>query len=243
MTLCRHTADDILSMSKYTEKDYTLHKALENIGDYFRRLYRDDLRVYAQDRPRKDILQRIREQWDNAARCNPFGTDIRIEWAMAIYDHGDWERSLPTSAPDYHGNPRTTDPRRRYPAEYRCDNGTYVRSLSELCIANRLYANRITFEYERAVVFESTSEQAHCDFYLSDKDVYVEFWGMCADPAYANYKQWKEALYLQNRLRLLSLYPNDLKNLRDSFTAAMRFSEICVLRNKSLCLTDTNPAI
>lgn len=205
-------------MPKYKESDYSLSYALQNIGDYFWRLYRDDLKAYATNRARKDIPQRIHDEWDRAAQCSPFGTDIRIEWALAIYDHGDWEKALSTAVPSYNQQQNANvkvDPRRRYPAEYRGDNGVYVRSVSELCIANWLYANRIPFEYERSVTFSLTKETAHCDFYLPDQDVYIEFWGMSNDPAYEKYKRWKEENYLRNKLRLVSLYPSDLKNLRD----------------------------
>lgn len=211
-------------MPKYNEKDYSLLTALENIGDYFWRNYQDDLRLYAENRNRTDIPQRIHEEWDTTMNMSPYGTDIRIEWALAIYDHGDWDKSLVTPVPDYRtrsSEEHKLDPRRKYPAEYRCDNGIYVRSLFELCIANWLYANRIAFEYERTVRFHSTWEQAHCDFYLPDFNVYIEFWGMYRDPSYASYKQWKEKRYLENQLPLISLYPSDLKNLRDQFDSAL----------------------
>lgn len=215
-------------MSRYKESDYSLSYALQNIGDYFWRLYRDDLKAYAVNRSRKDILQRIHDEWNHAAGCTPNGTDIRIEWAVAIYDHGDWEKALSTSVPSYNQQRSTNvkvDPRRRYPAEYRGDNGVYVRSVSELCIANWLYANRIPFEYERTVSFPLTKESAHCDFYLPEHDVYIEFWGMSNDPSYEKYKRWKEDNYLRNKIRLISLYPYDLKNLRDRFTLCLQ--EVC----------------
>ena len=211
-------------MPRYKEKDYSLLTALKNIGDFFWRNYQDDLRIYAENRNRIDIPQRIHEEWDSAMNFSPYGTDIRIEWALAIYDHGDWEESLITPVPDYHEKSSLDvkiDPRRKYNAEYRCDNGIYVRSLSELCIANWLYANRIAFEYERTIRFQSTGEQAHCDFYLSDSHVYIEFWGMYNDPSYAKYKQWKEERYFENNLPLISLYPSDLKNLRDQLENAL----------------------
>ena len=44
---------------------------------------------------------------------------------------------------------------------------------------------------------------------------------MSRDPAYMEYKQWKEPLYLQNGYKLVSLYPNDLKNLRDRLALAI----------------------
>lgn len=211
-------------MPRYNEKDYSISNALKNIGDYFWRLYKDDLKAYAEDRTRNDIITRIHEEWDNPPLLKPFGTDIRIEWALAIYDHGDWEKCQSYKVPSYktqNTNLSMIDPRRRYPAEYRSENGINVRSISELCIANWLYFNRIPFEYERQVVFKKSNVSAYCDFYLPEKDIYIELWGMSKDPAYMEYKQWKEPLYLQNGYKLVSLYPNDLKNLRDRLALAI----------------------
>ena len=205
-------------MPRYNEKNYSLSYALENIGDYFWRMYKDDLFEYAKDQSRKDIFDRIHQTWDGPMQMSPNGTNIRIEWAVAIYKHGDWEKSIKMSVPNYKNTASQvciTDPRRKYPAEYRCDNGVYVRSLSELCIANWLYANNIAFDYERVVIFGETT--AHCDFYLPEQDTYIEFWGMTNDEKYVQYKQWKEPLYAEFGYKLVSLYPNDLKNLRDQF--------------------------
>lgn len=205
-------------------ENYSISYALENIGDYFWRLYREDLRTFAENRSRVDIPARIHAEWNLPPHRTAPGTDIRIRWALEIYDHGDWEESLRTTVPSYKktGNSTVTvDTRRKYPAEYRCENGIYVRSLSELCIANWLYANRIPFEYERKVHFPLLGETAHCDFYLPDNRVYIEFWGMSNVKDYEHYKRWKESNYTQNNIPLISLYPSDLKNLRDRLTAKL----------------------
>ncbi|MDO5302648.1 MAG: hypothetical protein Q4E84_01950 [Clostridia bacterium] len=206
-------------MSKYNKNNYSLSYALQNIGDTFWRTYQDDLLEYAKDQSRKDIIEHIRHDWTERWHMSPNGTQIRIDWAVAIYNHGDWEKSIRTSVPDYKASTlqeSVIDPRREYPAaEYRCDNGGYVRSLSELCIANWLYANNIPFDYERAVMFGKTT--AHCDFYLPEQNVYIEFWGMTNDENYIQYEQWKKPLYAKYGYKLVSLYPDDLKNLRDQF--------------------------
>ena len=44
---------------------------------------------------------------------------------------------------------------------------------------------------------------------------------MYNDPSYAKYKQWKEERYFENNLPLISLYPSDLKNLRDQLENAL----------------------
>lgn len=213
-------------MPKYVEKDYSVFKALENIGDYFWRLYNVDLLTFAKDRTRTDIPEKIHEEWDDGAlKRSPFGTDIRIEWALALYDHGDWEEALSTPVPPYikpENGDIKIDPRLRYRAEYRSDNGIYVRSISELCIANFLYNAHVPFEYERTVEFPLSGELAHSDFYLPEQNVHVEYWGMSKDPDYENYKRWKEDNYIRNNIRYASLYPSDLKNLRDCFREALR---------------------
>ena len=81
-------------MPRYNEKNYSLPYALENIGDYFWRMYKDDLFEYAKDRTRKDIFDRIHQDWNTTMQCSPYGTNIRIEWAIAIYEHGDWGKSI-----------------------------------------------------------------------------------------------------------------------------------------------------
>lgn len=161
-----------------------------------------------------DILQKIHNEWDGPNNCSASGTQIRFDWAMAIYDHGDWDRSTITPAVQNITPPdnKSIDSRRKHPAEYRCENGTYVHSISKLCIANWLYANNIRFEYERAVFFEKSQKQAHSDFYLPERDVHIEYWGMSNDPAYESYKLWKEANYAENNIRYISLYHTDCGN-------------------------------
>ncbi len=111
-------------MPGYNGRNYSLTYALENIGDYFWRIYRDDLLAYAKDPSRKDIIERIHQEWNGQTGCKKSGTDIRIEWAVQIYNHGDWEKSLTTPVPDYKATTSQdciTDPRRKYTPEYRCD--------------------------------------------------------------------------------------------------------------------------
>lgn len=211
-------------MAKYKPENYSLALALKNIGVSFWRFYRDDLKIFAEDRNRLDIIEKIHREWNCPNNCTAAGTQIRIEWAMAIYDHGDWDRS--TEAPVVQNSKipgkETIDARLKYPAEYRCENGIYVRSISELCIANWLYANNIRFVYERAVFFEKSQKQAHSDFFLPEYDVHIEYWGMGNDPSYESYKLWKEANYVENNIRYISFCPSDLKNFRDRFDQAIR---------------------
>lgn len=79
-------------MSKYSEENYSLSRALENIGAVFWSKYKDLLKTYAEDRSRTDILEQIHAEWDSMYNCNPSGTNIRIDLAIkGIYDHDDWD--------------------------------------------------------------------------------------------------------------------------------------------------------
>ena len=109
-------------MAKYRPENYSLPLAIKNIGITFWRLYRNDLKVFAEDRTRLDILQKIHNEWDGPNNCTASGTQIRFDWAMAIYDHGDWDRSAitPTMQGTKTPDSKSIDSRRKYPAEYRC---------------------------------------------------------------------------------------------------------------------------
>ena len=73
------------------------------------------------------------------------------------------------------------DFREKFKAEYRTNDGHYVRSRAELVIANWLFAEGIAYAYEKRVPIE---EDMYCDFYIPKGKVYVEFWGLEDDEAY-----------------------------------------------------------
>ena len=76
-------------MSRYSEDSYTPEAAFRNIGASFWESYEGDLLAFAIDRSKTYIPKRIHVEWDGSGR-SAYGTDIRIEWALALYDHGDW---------------------------------------------------------------------------------------------------------------------------------------------------------
>ena len=80
-------------MSRYSEETYTLEYALQNIGRGFWNKYKDDLDEFVRDTSRIDIANKIHREWDKLGN-SPVGTNIRIEWAVAIYKHGDWEKAV-----------------------------------------------------------------------------------------------------------------------------------------------------
>jgi|WetSurMetagenome_2_1015567.scaffolds.fasta_scaffold126392_2 hypothetical protein len=99
--------------------------------------------------------------------------------------------------------------RRNYPADFRAEDGHIVRSLSEALIDNWLFNNNYLHCYEKKL---PVKENVICDFYLKDKDIYIEFWGMKNDE-YIQKKEQKLEIYKKNNLKLISLEINDIADI------------------------------
>ena len=104
------------------------------------------------------------------------------------------------------------DFRKKYPADYRCMDGHYVRSRAEVMIDNWLYTNGIAHAYERKLPIES---DVYSDFYIKAGNVYIEFWGMESDARYAKRKAVKQKEYADNEFNLIELNDKDLNHLDD----------------------------
>ena len=111
-----------------------------------------------------------------------------------------------------HDSSDTDDFRKKYPADYRCMDGHYVRSRAEAMIDNWLYTNGIAHAYERKLPIEA---DVYSDFYIRSGNVYIEFWGMESDAKYAARKKVKQDAYSENEFNLIELNDNDLNNLDD----------------------------
>ena len=92
--------------------------------------------------------------------------------------------------------------------------GEVVRSYSEKVIADWLFRRGIRYDYERPV-FDSRGRRVGVpDFYLPDYGVYVEYWGLVgADRGYEKRMARKIERYLRSGVRVVSLYPGDLRDL------------------------------
>lgn len=102
--------------------------------------------------------------------------------------------------------------RDRFPAQHRTTDGHWVRSKAELLIDNWLYMAGIVHAYERRLPIE---EEAYCDFYIPGGKVYIEYWGLEHDHAYAARQQAKQALYQRYQLHLIELTDEHVRNLDD----------------------------
>jgi len=95
--------------------------------------------------------------------------------------------------------------------QYFTDDGHKVRSKAEQIIDNWLYKNRISHGYEASI-----PNAKRCDFEIqtSDGKIYIEYWGM-NDTSYIKNKKAKLEIYKKNNLKLVSLYPKDLRHIEN----------------------------
>lgn len=108
------------------------------------------------------------------------------------------------------------DFRNKWPREYRCYDGHYVRSKAEQIIDDWLYNNGIIHAYEKSVFMESDPDAiVLCDFYLPQKDIYIEFWGLEDDEKYTKRKEEKIKLYDENKIKRIDLTEKDIKRIDD----------------------------
>lgn len=125
-------------------------------------------------------------------------------------------------APDAEGAHQDTtvdsDFRDKFPAKYVTSDGHRVRSRGEVMIDNWLYTSQVVHAYERKVPIE---ENLYCDFWLPAGKVYIEFWGMEEDQAYAARKDAKIKLYTKHGLNLIELRDSDILKLDDVLPAKL----------------------
>lgn len=116
------------------------------------------------------------------------------------------------------------DYRKKWPANYRCEDGHYVRSKSEMLIDNWLYSHGICHAYEKAVFSNSRSDQYICDFYVPSYDLYIEFWGLDSplNSQYQEKKYVKTNFYKVNNYRLIELSDDEIMLLDDKLGKIFR---------------------
>jgi hypothetical protein len=91
-------------------------------------------------------------------------------------------------------------------------DGHILRSNAELIIDLWLNYHAIKHEYEPRISV-SKGEYIVPDFYLPEFDCYLEYWGLDGDTDYEKRKQNKIQTYQTLKLRLVSVYQEDLDNL------------------------------
>ena len=123
------------------------------------------------------------------------------------------------------GRVRRGDFRARFADGARATDGHWVRSKAEALIDNWLYMNGLVHAYERKLPVQ---EEAFCDFYLPQRKVYIEYWGLEENPKYAARKQAKIAVYKKYKMALIELGEKEVENLDDHLPRLLREHGISV---------------
>lgn len=103
------------------------------------------------------------------------------------------------------------DVRTTWPASFRCEDGHYVRSKSEMLIDNWLYHHNLTHAYEKKVPMA----QLLSDFYIPKANCYIEYRGS-KDAEYVRRKDENRKTYARLGLRLVEMTERDIENLDDA---------------------------
>jgi hypothetical protein len=101
--------------------------------------------------------------------------------------------------------------RNAFPAQYRADDGHFVRSKAEQIIDNWLYHKSISHAYERRLPIE---EEVYCDFFIPTGKVWIEYWGL-EDDKYLNRKEIKKSTYEKYNMKLVEITDKDIENFDD----------------------------
>jgi hypothetical protein len=90
-----------------------------------------------------------------------------------------------------------------------CKDGHRADSQSERIIDDYLFESKI--EHERSKLYPNSKR--NCDFYLTDFDVWIEYFGLTGISEYDEIVLEKKALVNQYNLKFIAILPEDLKNL------------------------------
>lgn len=85
-----------------------------------------------------------------------------------------------------------------------------LRSTHEREIDHWFYRNGIEHEVEKRV---PVNIEIYCDWYLPKGEFYVEYWGLMHEEWYREARRVKERLYKENHLRLVSIEPENMRDL------------------------------
>jgi hypothetical protein len=115
------------------------------------------------------------------------------------------------------------DPNEKLPATFKAMDGHYVRSEAEQTIDNFLFRNGVIHAYEKRLPGDKCF---YCGFYIppgtNNQPVYIEYWGLEEDKYMAR-KKSKLEIYRRERLQLIEITKDNLKNLKDYLTEKLRF--------------------
>lgn len=145
----------------------------------------------------------------NGGIQNNYKGNLSVYWKTEILNNKIFKNAVePQEAKDKD----ETDFRNKFKAEYRTNDGHYVRSRAEVIISNWLFGECIAHAYEKRVPIE---EDIYCDFYIPKGKIYIEFWGYEDDEKYLARKQKKRELYKKYNLNLIEIDNSKINNIDD----------------------------
>jgi len=91
-------------------------------------------------------------------------------------------------------------------------------------IADFLYSHKIDFDYDEQITLKGNekNKNGHLeswirpDFYLTEFDIIIEYWGLKGTEDYDNKMEKKKRLYKEAGKHFISIMPEDLSDLDDT---------------------------
>lgn len=145
----------------------------------------------------------------NGGIQNNYKGNLSVYWKIEILNNKIFKNAV---EPQEVKDKDETDFRNKFKAEYRTNDGHYVRSRAEVIISNWLFGECIAHAYEKRVPIE---EDVYCDFYIPKGKIYIEFWGYEDDEKYLARKQKKRELYKKYNLNLIEIDNGKINNIDD----------------------------
>lgn len=145
----------------------------------------------------------------NGGIQNNYKGNLSVYWKTEILNNKIFKNAV---EPQEVKDKDETDFRNKFKAEYRTNDGHYVRSRAEVIISNWLFGECIAHAYEKRVPIE---EDVYCDFYIPKGKIYIEFWGYEDDEKYLARKQKKRELYKKYNLNLIEIDNGKINNIDD----------------------------
>ena len=145
----------------------------------------------------------------NGGIQNNYKGNLSVYWKTEILNNKIFKNAV---EPQEVKDKDETDFRNKFKAEYRTNDGHYVRSRAEVIISNWLFGECIAHAYEKRVPIE---EDVYCDFYIPKGKIYIEFWGYEEDEKYLARKQKKRELYKKYNLNLIEIDNGKINNIDD----------------------------
>mgnify|MGYP001557092685 CR=1 FL=1 len=93
-------------------------------------------------------------------------------------------------------------------------NGYQFKSNGERRIAGFLEENQIDYKYEQGVLVQTREKLQRIyypDFYLTEFNMYIEYYGMAGNPDYDNGIRIKESAYALTGLDVIAIYPKNFR--------------------------------